>query len=277
MGEPAGRRARRVALIPLFGLIFWLTALMASSVPGLLVLGVNVHGLPPTSYAGGPSVALAPLSQKIIEEARQDRRLANGAPPSANPSANPPAEPSGGPPPSSTHPGASPAGTSSPVTTGGSAPSPTPTPSATPAPIVSILPTPLPTILPSPTPTAVRSAITGQVLDEVTHLGIAAATVAISGGSSTLTDVNGNFSFSVNAGTYTMTASATGYTSASQTVTVNAHTRISATAIRATAPSKAIGNTSAPTAARSPAVICRITLPLFPRKPQASQKKILLR
>jgi len=59
------------------------------------------------------------------------------------------------------------------------------------------------------------------VIDEVTHLAIAAATVGISGGPSTLTDVNGNFGFSVNPGTYTLTASATGYTSASQTVTVN--------------------------------------------------------
>jgi len=43
--------------------------------PALLVLGVNVH-VPPISYAGGPAVALAPLSQKIIAEANQDRATA---------------------------------------------------------------------------------------------------------------------------------------------------------------------------------------------------------
>jgi len=58
-------------------------------------------------------------------------------------------------------------------------------------------------------------------MDSVTHVAIPAATVAITGGPSTMTDVNGNFSFSLDPGTYTLTASATGYNSSSQTVTVN--------------------------------------------------------
>jgi hypothetical protein len=51
---------------------------------------------------------------------------------------------------------------------------------------------------------------------------IIGATASLSpGGTVAITDVNGNFSFGVNPGMYTVTASATGYSSASQTLTVN--------------------------------------------------------
>ena len=62
----------------------------------------------------------------------------------------------------------------------------------------------------------------GQVTDSQTRLAIVAATVSVSpGGQSVLTDFNGNFSVNVRTGTYTVTAKASGYSSGSQTVTVN--------------------------------------------------------
>jgi hypothetical protein len=81
----------------------------------------------------------------------------------------------------------------------------------------------LPSVLPTPTPTPVvgRAAINGQVVDTVTHLAIVGAQVTVNTGASTTSDVNGNFTFSVNGGSYTLTATATGYNSASQTVSVN--------------------------------------------------------
>jgi hypothetical protein len=195
------RRLRGLLLIPLFGGIFWATALFASSVPALLVLGVNVHGLRIANYAGDPGGSLAPLSTKILSDVSQD---------TSNRSAL-----------ASTTAGS--AATASPT-----APTPRPTPRPTPAPIPvptvpplpSILPTPSPTPVPAPTPTPNRATIGGQVVDSVTQLGIAGAQVTTSSGGSTTTDVNGNFTFGVSAGTHTLTASAIGYSSASQTVTV---------------------------------------------------------
>ena len=59
-------------------------------------------------------------------------------------------------------------------------------------------------------------------MDTVTHLPIVGATVSLSpSAATTTTDVNGNYSLAANPGTYTVTASAAGYSSASQTVTVN--------------------------------------------------------
>jgi uncharacterized membrane protein len=72
--------------------------------------------------------------------------------------------------------------------------------------------------------------ISGLVLDKASCslrcLGIPNATVSLSpGGMTTTTDVNGAFSFAVNAGTYTVTASAPAHQPASQTVTVAAGQR----------------------------------------------------
>lgn len=217
------RRLRGLLLIPLFGGIFWATALFASTVPGLLVLGVNVHGLGIASYAGDPGGSLAPLSPRILGDVSRDSSLNRPAAlpgPSTSPvqdafqSATPTATtaPSG-------------AARPSPSATATTTPGATPTPLPLPTVVASVLPTPSPIPTPTPTPTITptpaRAAISGQVIDTVTQLPIAAAQVTISSGGSTLTDVNGNFSFSVNAGTYTVTASATGYNSGSQTVAVN--------------------------------------------------------
>jgi Carboxypeptidase regulatory-like domain/CarboxypepD_reg-like domain len=186
-------RWQKLALVPLFGVLFWITALVASTIPSLLVLGVNVHGLSLASYAGDPVQHLAPLSQQVVWDLQPGAHGGNGPSPTPRTIARP----------------------FEPVT------SPSPSPSSTPLPLPSV--TPLPSILPTPTPTPspTKAAITGQVIDDVTHLPIVAATISLSpGGATTITDVSGNFSLGVNPGTYTVTASATGYNSASQTVTV---------------------------------------------------------
>ncbi len=61
-------RWRRTALLPLFGVLFWIASVGASTIPGLLVLGVNVHGLSLASYAGDPEQHLAPVSQQVVQE-----------------------------------------------------------------------------------------------------------------------------------------------------------------------------------------------------------------
>ena len=182
-----------LALLPVFGVVFWLTAVVASSIPSLLVVDVNVHGLTLATYAGDSQQRVAPLSLRVLDDANQDATKA-----------------------------ALPAPTS-----GRSLPTPMPTasssPTPTPLPVPSPLPTPSsPVPSPTPTPTPGSATIAGQVTDSQTHLPIAGAAVAVSqGGQSALTDTNGTFSFSVSPGTYTVTAKATGYGSASQTVTVN--------------------------------------------------------
>ena len=211
--KPRHRRLRGLLLIPIFGGIFWATALLASTVPGLLVLGVNVHGLGIASYAGDAGGSLAPLSPRILYDVNQDTS------PKAAPTASPvPGSPAGGFPQGS--------GTATPSQTPATAPTPALTPSPSPSvlalpPLPSVVPTPSPTPAATPTPTPGRATINGQVVDIVTHLGIPGAQVMISSGGSTLTDATGNFNFAVIAGSYTLTASATGYSSASQAVTVN--------------------------------------------------------
>jgi Carboxypeptidase regulatory-like domain len=195
-----GGRGRKLALVPLFGVLFWITSIAASTIPGLLVLGVNVHGLSLASYAGDPVQHLAPLSQQVVRDLQRGAQGGSGPSPTPTTTARP----------------------SDPRTSPSSSPSPTPPPSTSPLPLPSA--TPLPSILPTPTPTPspTKAAISGQVIDTVTRLPIVGATISLSpGGATTLTDANGNFSFGVNAGTYTVTASATGYSSSSQTVTVN--------------------------------------------------------
>ena len=185
-----------LALIPVFGLVFWTTAMFASSIPSLLVLGVNVHGLSLASYAGDSGQRPAPLSLQVLQDAQRD---SGGDRASSAPTT----------PPAPTRTSASP---SVPVA-----------PSLGPSPSPPILPLPTPSPLPSLTPAAGAATINGQVQDSQTHLPIAAATVSLSpGGASTSTDANGNFGFSVSAGSYTMTASAATYNSASQTVSLNA-------------------------------------------------------
>ena len=195
--KPRGRW-RRLALIPLFGALFWIAAIAASTIPSLLVLGVNVHGLSLASYAGDPVQHVAPLSQRVVQDLQRGVPDGNGPGPAATTSAKP-SDPTGNP---------------------SSAPSPTTSPTPLPLPLPST--TPLPTNLPTPVPTTTKAGISGQVIDTVTHLPIVGAIISLSpGGAATSTDVTGNYSVAVNPGTYTVTASAAGYSSASQTVTVN--------------------------------------------------------
>ena len=182
-----------LALIPIFGMVFWLTAVLASDIPGALVVGVNVHGLTLATYAGGSDQRLGPLSLRVLDDANQDATKASvPSPASGRNSATP-----------------RPATSSSPTPTAQPVPLPLPSPSSP---------------LPGPTPTAMPggATIAGQVTDSQTRLPIVAATVSVSpGGQSVLTDASGNFSLGVSPGTYSVTAKASAYTSATQTLTVN--------------------------------------------------------
>jgi hypothetical protein len=172
-----------LALLPLFGLIFWVAATLASSLPGLVAVGVNVHELGLPSYAADSNQRPAPLSLQVLQDARGDAggRAVSNAP---------------------------------------AGPSHAPTPSPTPPPLP-IPPIPLPTPAPTPTPTPEPAIIGGQVVNSQTLLPIAGATLSVSPtGKSALTDANGNFGISVNPGNYTVMASSPTYNSASQTVTV---------------------------------------------------------
>lgn len=67
------------------------------------------------------------------------------------------------------------------------------------------------------------SQISGQVTDAVTGNAISGATVSISGGAATTTDVNGLYAIGgLGAGTYNVTAAASGYNSSTQSATVGA-------------------------------------------------------
>jgi hypothetical protein len=204
-----GRRRLRILgillLLPAVSLLFWITAMLASNLPGTVAFAVNVHGLNTNTYGVGTTQRPAPLSLSVLDDARGDE-------PSSGASAS-----------SSPAPGVAPSPTPkpSPATTPRATASPTPAPTLGPTPSLIPLPTPtLPT--PTPTPTPGSGTISGQVVDSQTHNPIVAATVSLSpSGATTLTDTNGNFSLTVAAGTYTVTASAATYNSASQTVTVN--------------------------------------------------------
>lgn len=190
-----------LAILPALAGVFWLTALIASDLPGQVVVGVNVHGLNLTSFAGDPGQRPAPLSLSILDDAQQDRL----------------------------EPTATPASTSTrvlPAPTAPRRPNPTPTPTPTPT---SPFPVPTPTLpTGSPTPTAGSATISGQVTDSQTSGPIAAATVSFNpGGMAVLTDANGNFTANVAPGSYTVTASAVNYNSSSQTVTVSNGQRVS--------------------------------------------------
>jgi len=120
-----------IALLPLFGLVFWVAATVASSILGLDVIGVNVHGPGLASYADGIRARPAPLSLQILQDAARDE-TGDGGGTASTPK----------PPPT-------PANASTPT------PSPTLLPLPTPMPVPSLLPlpTPSPTPLPLPTPT----------------------------------------------------------------------------------------------------------------------------
>ncbi len=120
-----------IALLPLFGLVFWVAATVASSMLGLDVIGVNVHGAGLASYTDGISARPAPLSLQILQDAARDE-TGNGGGTASTPK-----------------PPLTPANASTPT------PSPTLLPLPTPTPVPSLLPlpTPSPTPLPLPTPT----------------------------------------------------------------------------------------------------------------------------
>ena len=164
---------------------------VSSTIPPLLVLQTNVHGLAIGDYHGGGR-ALAPLSQRVIDDANNDvlSQPLQGASPSST------SMPEAGPVPAS-------------------APPSQPLPSSAPT----LAPTPMPT----PVSTMLQTgSITGTVQDSQTTVGIANALVSLSpAGLSNVTSSIGAFGFaSVPAGAYTVTASATGYQTASASVTV---------------------------------------------------------
>ena len=139
-----------LASLPLFALLFWMTALLVSNLPGLLAIGINVHGLSLASYAGDTALRPAPLSLRVFQDAQQD---AGGGPGASllsglsNPIAPAPVQPT------PSHP-ASPTPAPSPTPTALPLPTPTPIPLPTPRPLPTPLPTaaPAPSVLPSPLP-----------------------------------------------------------------------------------------------------------------------------
>ena len=139
-----------LASLPVFALLFWMTALLVSNLPGLLAIGVNVHGLSLASYAGDTALRPAPLSLRVFQDAQQD---AGGGPGASllsglsNPIAPGPVQPT------PSHP-ASPTPAPSPMPTALPLPTPTPLPLPTPRPLPTPLPTaaPAPSVLPSPLP-----------------------------------------------------------------------------------------------------------------------------
>ena len=120
-------------------LVLWAVAWLSSTVPSVVALSTNVHGLNLADYSVTQLRHLAPLSSQIIQDTQRDRGV-TGARPSASPTPNPTSSP--GPVPTPT-------------------PSVRPTPSATPLPSLPPLPTPTvppvatptPTVPPLPTPT----------------------------------------------------------------------------------------------------------------------------
>ena len=194
-----GRRRTKslllLAVLPLFGLIFWLSAVVASHIPNVLVIAVDVHGLNLPSLAGDSGAPRAPLSLQVLSDALHDSGTGGTSQTSVTTTPTP-----------------------TPSRPAGSRPTPAPSPSATPVP----LPLPTPTgILPTPTPTPSPATISGQVTDSQTKLPIVGATVTVNpSGKTAVTNANGDFTIGVSAGTYTVTASAATYNSASQSVSV---------------------------------------------------------
>jgi Carboxypeptidase regulatory-like domain/CarboxypepD_reg-like domain len=171
-----------LALLPLFGLVFWVAATVASGFPGLVAVAVNVHSLGLPSYAADSSQRPAPLSLQVLQDAYGD---------------------------------ASRALISSTQVVGSHAPTPSPSPLPVPIP----LPFPTPTPAPTPAPAIIGGQVLdSQTLQPIAAATVSVSPT----GKSTLTDVNGNFSIGVDPGSYTVTASSPSYNSASQSVTVAA-------------------------------------------------------
>ena len=137
-----------LAALPGFALLFWITALLASNVAGLLVVAVNVHGLSLANYAGGAGPRHAPLALRLIDDARQD--AASGV--TASRVLAVPGQPTPSLPAPTPRPTPTPVPTL-PVPTP-TLPVPTPTPLPTPTlPVPTPTPTPVPGPAPTPTPT----------------------------------------------------------------------------------------------------------------------------
>ncbi len=180
----ARRWAKRAAAAGAVALLFWAAAEVASTIPRLEPLRTNVHGLSLADYQSSPVRPLAPLSQRIIEEATRDASTSR-----------------------------TPSSSQSPVPTPTAQPGATPTPSPTPTP-------PLPSATPLPTPPPVlNGTIQGLVKSATTSAPIAGALVQTSGGS-TSTDGSGSYRLSLAPGLYTVTASAPGYLAQTQNAAV---------------------------------------------------------
>ncbi len=243
------RRLGTLALLPLFGLVFWAAATVASSLPGLAVIGVNVHELGLPSYAADSSQRPAPLSLQVLEDARGDASRASSAPSSPLVGAHAPTSP---------------------------IPTPTPAPGSIGGQVLdsqTLLPIAGATVSVSPSgksaltgangnynisvnpgsytvtasapgyynashtvtvaagqkvtvafrlvSVAASGSLTGKVIDSVTRAAIAGATVTLSDGMIRVTDLNGNFDYAIVLnGTYTVTVSALGYVTQSKSVTI---------------------------------------------------------
>jgi hypothetical protein len=244
------RRLAALALLPLFGLVFWTAATVASSLPGLLVVGVNVHGLGLASYASGPKERPAPLSIRALEDAQGDASGIRTSSPPATPPA-PPAAPSRAPTP-----------TPAPATIWGQVldsqtllPIPAAAVSLSPggksAPTdangyfsIGVIPGSYTVTASAPTynsasygitiaagqkatiafrlvSVAAYGSLSGKVIDGQTRAPIAGATVTLSDGMVRVTDLSGNFAYAIVLnGTYTLTVAASGYVTQSKSVTI---------------------------------------------------------
>ena len=132
------RPAALVGGAALLGALFWLSAAWASAPPGTQAMEIDVHGLSIGRYDGRSPYHPAPLSQRIVTDARRDAGGTSPIPP-ALPG---PAAPATAPPPP---PAAAPASPTSPAL-----PVPGPTvPPLLPTPSVPPLP-PTPTVPPLP-------------------------------------------------------------------------------------------------------------------------------
>lgn len=134
----------------LLGPAFWLAATHASDLASTVAMAINVHGLGAPGYDGHFGRTMAPLSERIIADARHDA----GSPPWPLPGPTTPPSSLTAAPLSTTRPSPS-AGLTDPTLP---RPSPTglplPTPAALPLPTPSTPPVPTPTGVPLPTPSA---------------------------------------------------------------------------------------------------------------------------
>jgi hypothetical protein len=128
----------------------WVVALVSSTIPAVIALSTDVHGLSLADYRVTPLHHFAPLSNRVIQDVQQDLATAGASP---IPTATPSATSLPGPVPTPT-PSVLPSATATPPPPLPSLP-PLPSASVLPLPSASVLPlpTPTPTVLPMPTPT----------------------------------------------------------------------------------------------------------------------------